>query len=213
MSTAVTKAPKVLLEWTGDGDADRLISNDPNALMIGFCLDQQITVEAAFLGPLKIRSRVGTLDPGKIAAMDLSRLIEAFRTPPAVHRYPASMAKRVQELCRVIADEYAGDASRIWREAQTGKEMMKRFSDLPGFGAMKARTLVAVAGKHYGTQPPGWPEVAPTWPTLGDVRTVDERVEYQTQKRAFKASLRATAGGGNARQKPGAGKTRKAKQT
>ena len=125
--------------------------------------------------------------------MDAGKLEAAFRTPPALHRYPGSMAQRVQALCRVVATEYGGDASRIWRDAKDAKELYKRFAALPGFGAMKARMMVGVVAKQLRVKPKGWQEIAPDWPTLADVHTVKEREAYQAQKRAHKAALREEA--------------------
>jgi uncharacterized HhH-GPD family protein len=181
------------LQWTGDPDADRLVSQDPTALLIGFCLDQQVPIEWAFLGPLRMVERLGTIDPSAIARMDPAKVEAAFRQPPALHRFPGSMAQRVYGLCQVIADEYDGDTTRIWTEAKDARELQRRFAALPGFGAAKARIMVGVVAKHLGVRPEGWEEVAPDWPTLADVSTVAEREAYQTQKRAFKAAMRAEA--------------------
>ena len=125
--------------------------------------------------------------------MDPAAVEAAFRTPPALHRFPGSMGQRVHALCRVIRDEYGGDVTRIWREAADARDLEKRFASLPGFGAAKARMMVGVVAKQLGVRPKGWEQVAPDWPTLADVHTVAEREAYQTQKRAFKASLRAAA--------------------
>ena len=181
------------LEWTGDPDADRLISESPTAMLIGFCLDQQVPIEWAFLGPLRMQERLGTFDATEIAAMDPGKVEAAFVKPPALHRFPASMARRVYGLCQIIADEYGGDPTRIWTEAKDAKELQKRFAALPGFGAAKARVMVGVVAKHLDVHPAGWEAVAPDWPTLADVSTVAEREAYQTQKRAFKAAMRAEA--------------------
>ena len=181
------------IEWTGDREADRLNGEDPTALLIGFCLDQQVPVEWAFMGPLRMRERLGTIDPVQIARMDAGDVERAFRTPPALHRYPGSMAQRVHALCAVIADHYGGDASRIWREAADARDLERRFAALPGFGAAKAKMMVGVVAKQLGVRPAGWEQIAPTWPTLADVHTVAEREAYQTQKRAHKAALRAAA--------------------
>ncbi|MGA7987960.1 MAG: HhH-GPD-type base excision DNA repair protein [Candidatus Dormiibacterota bacterium] len=186
-------ALKPRLEWTGDPEADRLVSEDPTALLIGFCLDQQVPIEWAFLGPLRMRERLGTFDATKIAAMDPARVEAAFVKPPALHRFPASMARRVYGLCQAIADEYGGDPTRIWNDAKDARDLQKRFAALPGFGAAKARVMVGVVAKHLGTRPAGWETVAPDWPTLADVSTVAEREAYQAQKRAFKAAMRAEA--------------------
>jgi uncharacterized HhH-GPD family protein len=189
-ATAATGAPE-RLPWTGDGEADRLIATDPNALLIGFVLDQQVTVQKAFAGPLVIRQRLGTLDPGKLAATDPQRLRDAFATPPAVHRFPAAMADRVRSLCAMIASEYGGDASKLWREAADAKQLAARLGKLPGIGPMKARTILALLTKQYGVRPPGWEEVVPDFPTLGGVTTADELADYQARKRAWKAEMRA----------------------
>ena len=181
------------LQWTGDAEADSLISNDANALLIGFCLDQQFPVERAFLGPKLIRERLGTIEPAKLAAMDPEKVADAFRRPPAVHRYWGSMAQRVQALCAVIAGEYGGDASRIWREAGDARDLQRRFAALPGFGAMKARIMSGVVVKHLGVKLDGWEAVIPDFPTLADVTTTAEREAYQAGKRAHKAALRAAA--------------------
>ena len=181
------------MEWTGDPEADRLVSEDPVALLIGFCLDQQVPVEWAFMGPLRMRERLGTVDPVRIAQMDPSVVEAAFRTPPALHRYPGSMGQRVHALCTVIANDYGGDATRIWREASDARDLERRFAALPGFGAAKARMMVGVVAKQLGFRLDGWEQVAPDWPTLADVHTVAEREAYQTQKRAHKAALRAAA--------------------
>jgi uncharacterized HhH-GPD family protein len=190
------------IQWTGDPDADRLITEDPTALLIGFCLDQQVPVEWAFMGPARLRERVGTIDPARIAAMDPGALERAFRGPPALHRFPGSMAQRVQALCGLIAEVYGGDATRIWRDAKDAKDLQRRFAALPGFGPMKARIMVGVVAKHFGVKPAGWEEVAPAWSTLADVHTVDERVAYQTQKRAHKAAMRAEQGATRPKGKP-----------
>ena len=190
------------MEWTGNHDADRLVSEDPTALLIGFCLDQQVPVEWAFMGPLTMRERLGTIDATRVSQMDPGDVERAFRTPPALHRYPGSMAQRVYALCTVIAAQYGGDASRIWREAKDGRDLEKRFAALPGFGDMKAKIMVGVVAKQLGVRPKGWEAVAPDWPTLADVHTVEEREAYQTQKRAHKAALRAAAAAENGGAKP-----------
>ena len=181
------------LQWTGVPEADRLISTDPNALLIGYCLDQQITVEKAFRGPLDIKERLGTIDPTQIARMDVAKVEAAFRQVPAIHRFPANMAQRVHALCQLIAIKYDGDGSRLWRDASSGKDLVARIEELPGFGKEKARNFAAVVGKHLGVKPPGWKDVIPTHPTLADVTTTDERKAYQTAKRAHKAELRRQA--------------------
>ena len=183
-----TKKP--LLPFTGNDEADRLLETDPNALIFGFVLDQQVPLQKAFSGPFELKKRIGTLDPGKIAAMDPATLEAAFKGPPALHRFPGNMAKRTQEIAAVIARDYDGDAGRIWREAKTGRDLERRLLALPGIGEMKAQTLIAIVGKRLGVKPPGWEDVAPTHPTLADVDSPDTLAEYQAGKRARKAAMR-----------------------
>jgi uncharacterized HhH-GPD family protein len=189
-TASVTAGTPQRLPYSGDDEADRLIAADPNALLIGFVLDQQVTVQKAFAGPLEIRRRLGTLDPAKLASFDPQRMRDAFATPPAVHRFPAAMADRVRALATLIATDYDGDASRIWREASV-EEIKQRLARLPGIGPMKSRTILGLLAKQYGVRPPGWEQAIPDFPTLADVSTPDELVEYQAGKRAWKAQLRA----------------------
>jgi uncharacterized HhH-GPD family protein len=179
------------LPFTGDDEADRYLVSEPLALLIGFALDQQVTVQKAFSGPLVIRERLGHLDAARIAATDPSELEQVFRTPPAIHRFPASMAGKVQALCKAIADEYGNDAARVWNDAADGRDLQRRLLALPGIGEMKARALIAIVGRRLGVKPPGWDEVAPTTPTLGDVETPEDLARYQEGKRAAKAAARA----------------------
>jgi uncharacterized HhH-GPD family protein len=183
-----------LLPFTGNDEADRLLEEDGNALLIGFVLDQQVPVQKAFAGPLELKRRIGTLDPAVIAAMDTQRIEAAFRERPALHRFPANMARRTQELCAAIARDYAGDASRIWREAAAGDDLYQRLLALPGIGEMKAGTLIAIVGRRLRAGPPGWEKVAPRHPTLADVDSPEALAQYQAGKRARKAALRATDG-------------------
>jgi uncharacterized HhH-GPD family protein len=191
--TATT--PPASLPFTGDPDADALLAADPLALLIGFALDQQVTVQKAFAGPMELRNRVGTLDAGAIAAMDPEALQAAFRERPALHRFPGAMATRVQELCAVVARDFGGDAARVWAEARDGADLDARLRALPGIGEMKAKTLVGLLAKRFGVRPPGWEAVAPTYPTLADVDSPEALARYQEQKRAWKASQKATTGG------------------
>jgi uncharacterized HhH-GPD family protein len=182
------------LPFTGDDEADRLLVSEPLALLIGFALDQQVTVQKAFSGPLEIRRRLGHLDAARIATTDPAELDAIFRRPPAIHRFPGNMAGRVRELCRVVAEEYGNDARRVWTEAADGKDLERRLLALPSIGPMKARALIAIVGRRLGVRPPGWDEVAPTTPTLGDVETPEDLARYQEGKRAQKAALRAAKG-------------------
>jgi uncharacterized HhH-GPD family protein len=181
------------LPFTGDDEADRLIASDPVALLIGFVLDQQVTVQKAFAGPLELRKRLGHLDAAKIAAADPEALATAFRERPALHRYPVAMADRVRALCVFLEERYAGDAARIWREAASGQDLKQRLGELPGFGEMKVRTVVTLLARQFGVQPPGIEALLPDYQTLGDVRTAEELASYQAGKRAAKAARRAAA--------------------
>jgi uncharacterized HhH-GPD family protein len=183
------------LPFTGNADADALIARDPLALLIGFALDQQVTVQKAFSGPLELQKRLGSLDASSIATMDPEALDVAFRTPPALHRFPGNMAKRVRDLCAAIADDYDGDASRVWSEAGNARDLHKRLMALPGIGEMKAGTIVALLAKRYGITPAGWEAVIPDHPTLGDVDSAEALAEYQAGKRARKAAARAEGEG------------------
>jgi uncharacterized HhH-GPD family protein len=181
------------LHYTGVDEADELIALDPFALLVGFALDQQVPVPTAFQGPWKLKQRLGTLDPGKVAATDPARLEEVFREKPAIHRFPGNMARRVQDLASVVAEDYGGDASRIWRDAADGADLRRRISGLPGFGEMKVKALGAVLWKRFGV--PAAEELDPDHPTLGDVDSPEALEEYQAKKRAHKAKLRAERSG------------------
>jgi len=186
-------ATHALLPFTGNDEADLLLEQEPLALLIGFELDQQVTLQKAFSGPYELRQRLGgKLDAKKIAAMDPEKLDAIFRERPALHRFPGNMAKRVQDLCVALVRDYGGDAGRVWRDAKSGKDLEARLLALPGIGEMKAKTLIAILGKRLGVRPPGWEEVAPKHPSLGDVDDADSLAEYQAGKRARKAAMRAT---------------------
>jgi uncharacterized HhH-GPD family protein len=186
-----TPTPPDRLYYTGDEAADRLIAHDPLALLIGLQLDQQVTVQKAFSGPLELQRRLGALDAGEIAALDPERLAQAFRERPAIHRFPGAMARRVQELCAAIARDYGSDASRIWTEAKDARDLETRLLALPGFGELKARTMLGILGKRFAVRLAGWDEVAPRHATLGDVDSEASLATYQAGKRAYKATLRA----------------------
>jgi uncharacterized HhH-GPD family protein len=177
------------LHFTGNDEADRLLADDPMALLIGFALDQQVTVPTAFSGPLKIKQRLGTLDAAELAGIDPERLEAAFREKPAVHRFPGTMATRVQELARTVESEYGGDAARIWTEASDSDDLRRRIEGLPGFGEMKVKALGSVLAKRFGVE--AAQGLVPGHPTLGDVDSVEALEQYQAAKRAYKASLRA----------------------
>jgi uncharacterized HhH-GPD family protein len=188
---SATSTGPALLPWTEDDQANRLLAENPNALLIGFALDQQVTVQKAFAGPLVLKQRLGHLDPARIAAMPPEHLEAAFRERPAIHRFPGAMAERVQSLCRDLAENYGSDGSRVWTEAASGQDMAKRIGSLPGFGDMKVRSLVATLIKQFGVKPDGWEQVLPSHPTLGDADTPEALAEYQAVKREHKRQVRA----------------------
>jgi uncharacterized HhH-GPD family protein len=176
------------LYYTNDDEANALLASEPMALLIGLALDQQVSVPTAFLGPLKIKQRIGTLDAGAIAKLDPAKLEAAFRERPAVHRFPGSMATKIAALCAHVEQEYGGDAARIWRESADSDELRGRIKALPGFGDMKVKALGAILAKRFGV------EVAeglvPPHPTLGDVDSPESLDDFQERKRAYKAKLR-----------------------
>ena len=179
------------LYWTGDEEADRLLVAQPLALLIGYVLDQQVTVQKAFSGPLEIRRRLGHLDARRIARTDPEKLRAAFAQRPAVHRFPAAMADRVRALCEMVVRDYGGDAAAIWTQARDGADLAARLGRLPGFGPMKVSGMVAVLTQQLGVRPPGWETVMPNHPTLGLVRSPEDLAEYQARKREHKARMRA----------------------
>ena len=164
------------------------------ALLIGFVLDQQVSVQKAFSGPLELQRRIGTIDAAVIAGMDPGDLEEAFRTRPALHRFPGNMAKRTQALCAALVETYDGSAARVWREAADGPDLEKRLLALPGIGDMKAKALIAILAKRFGLELPGIESVMPSYPTLGDVDSAEALAEYQARKRAYKQQLKAEGG-------------------
>jgi uncharacterized HhH-GPD family protein len=186
--------PTDRLHLTGDDAADRLLVDEPLALLIGFALDQQVTVQKAFSGPHALRVRLGHLDAGRIAAMDPAELDRVFRERPALHRFPGAMAARVGDLCRVIADRYGNDAARIWQEASSGPDLRDRLTALPGFGPMKVGGVLAILHRRLGVSPPRMAEVLPSHPTLGDVDSPEALARYQAGKRAAKAAARGSGG-------------------
>ncbi|MFD1504623.1 Fe-S cluster assembly protein HesB [Georgenia yuyongxinii] len=189
------------LHITGDGAADDLLSTDPLALLIGMLLDQQVAMETAFAGPLKIRERLGGLDARTLAETDPERLTEVFRTPPAVHRYPGSMAGRTQALCAHLLEHYGGDATALWTSGDPdGAEVLRRLKALPGFGDQKARIFLALLGKQCGLTAEGWREAAGAYGEEGSRRSVADIVdagslqEVRENKRAAKAAAKAEKG-------------------
>jgi uncharacterized HhH-GPD family protein len=175
------------LWFTEDEAANHLLADDPFALLVGFALDQQVTVQQAFLGPLRLKERLGTLEPSAVAASDLEPL---FRQKPAIHRFPGSMATRVRELGATVAEEYDGDASRLWTEATDGADLRRRISALPGFGEMKVKALGSVLAKRFGVAVAQ--DLVPAHPTLGDVDSAQALADYQAAKKAHKAEWLAS---------------------
>lgn len=174
------------LWFTDDPAACELLANDAFALLIGFAIDQQVPVQKAFAGPYLLKQRLGTLDPERLAQLDLE---PAFREKPAIHRFPGSMAARVRELAAVVADEYGGDASRIWREATDAADLKRRLEALPGFGPMKVTGLGAVLSLRFGVSVAD--PLRPDHACLGEVDSPQALLDYQSAKRARKAELRA----------------------
>ncbi|KPM53672.1 Fe-S cluster assembly protein HesB [Frankia sp. CcI49] len=180
-------------------EADELLTNDPLALLIGMVLDQQFPLERAFAAPYELTRRLGRpLDVGELAAFDPDALGSVFATPPALHRFPGSMAKRVQAVCQVIVDQYGGDPASIWTTAADGKELFKRVGALPGFGAQKAKIFVALLGKQLDVTPPGWREVSTPYGDDGSFRSVaditgpDTLLKVRDFKKQMKAQTRAS---------------------
>jgi uncharacterized HhH-GPD family protein len=183
------------LHFTADEEANRYLASEPLAVLIGMLLDQQVPMEWAFGAPYVLAQRLGRgLDARKIAAMDPGELEAAFRGPPALHRFPTSMAMRTQALCRALVDEYDGDAVNVWRDAATGAELLKRLKALPGFGDQKARVFVGLLGKRLDVRPQGWEGAAADWPSIADVDSFERVGEIREKKRAMKAKARARAG-------------------
>jgi uncharacterized HhH-GPD family protein len=182
------------LQLSQNPDADKLLSKDPFALLIGMVLDQQIALEWAFQGPLTLKQRLGHLDPAKIAEMDPEALVQVALKPP-IHRYPAAMARRVHELARMIVDEYDGKPTSIWTGAADGADLFKRIKALPGFGDMKARIFVALLGKQLGVTPSGWQKAAGDYATPGSYISVADIVDQPSldKVRAFKQEKKRAA--------------------
>jgi len=170
------------LHFTGEPEADALLAEEPLALLIGFVLDQQVTVQKAFSGPLELRERLGAFDADTLATADLEPV---FRARPAIHRFPGSMAQRVHDLAVEVRDRYDGDAAGVWTEAADAEELRRNISALPGFGEMKVKALGAVLAKRFGVE--AAKGLVPPHPTLGDVDSPQALADYQAAKRAHKA--------------------------
>ncbi len=183
------------LPLTGDPEADRLLEEDALALLIGMLLDQQVPMEKAFRGPYDLKERMGgRLDAAEIASFDGEALAALFKGPPALHRYPGSMAGRTQELCRVLVERYDGDAASVWTSAATGQELLAKLKALPGFGEQKARIFTAVLAKRVGVTPPGWVEVAGPYAQVGHFSVADiDGPEALALVREHKKQMKAAA--------------------
>ena len=178
-----------------DPASDKVLSEDSFALLVGMLLDQQFPMERAFMAPAKVLDRFGTLDPAAIAAADPEKFKGLCSIPPAVHRFPGSMAARIQELARIVSDEYAGDAARIWNEAASGSDLMKRLQALPGFGKQKAQIFTALVAKQLDVRPDGWQKAAGDYSLEGyrsvaDVVDTDSLVKVREYKQARKAAAK-----------------------
>jgi uncharacterized HhH-GPD family protein len=186
------------LTLTGDHEADALLSDNPFALLIGMLLDQQIAMEQAFVGPQRLAERIdGPVEPATVAAIDPDDLEQVFRTKPAIHRYPGSMAKRVHALATYLVEEYGGDAEAVWRDVDTGAELKRRVGALPGYGDQKARIFVALLGKQCGVTPDGWQEAAGDYGleghrSIADVTDPDSLAQVRAWKQAKKAAARSS---------------------
>ena len=184
------------LHLSGDAEADKLLSEDPLALLIGMVLDQQVPLERAFSSPRDLKARLGGhLDASEIAGMDPDRLAAVFSERPALHRFPAANAKRVQDLCRILVDEYDGSASAVWSTAASGEELLKRVRALPGFGEQKARIFVALLAKQLGVRPEGWEAAAGKFGEKGSFLSVADITDSASlgKVRAYKQQMKAAA--------------------
>ncbi len=176
------------LHFTDSDEANALIASDPMALLVGFVLDQQVSVQKAFAGPLALRERLGAIDAATLASADLEQV---FRIRPAIHRFPAAMARRVHDLAVHVSERYDSDAARVWTEAADADALRANLAALPGFGEMKIKVLGAVLAKHFGVAAAN--DLVPSHPTLGDVDSAEALADYQASKRAHKAEAKARA--------------------
>jgi uncharacterized HhH-GPD family protein len=189
----------VAVPVTGDPEADRLLTDEPLALMIGMLLDQQVPMEWAFSAPLKLKERLGgRLDAAEIAALDPAALLAVFKGPPALHRFPGSMAMRTQALCQHLVDDYGGDAAAVWVGVADGRELVRRVRALPGFGGEKSKIFTALLAKRFGVRPPGWEEAAAPFSdgeprSVADVDSAETLVKVRAWKKMMKAQGRSKA--------------------
>ena len=187
------------LYLAGDAEADALLASDPLALLIAMVLDQQIPMERAFGAPAELRRRIGGLDAAAIADMDPSELADAFSKKPALHRFPGSMAARVQQACDVVANQYGGNAARIWEDASSGADLLTRVASLPGFGEQKARIFIGLLGKQFGARPTGWRKAcspfgdAGTYYSVADITDAASLAKVRAHKQEMKAAAKAAS--------------------
>jgi uncharacterized HhH-GPD family protein len=185
-----------VIHVTGDDAVDQLLSDDPLALLIAMVLDQQVPLERAFRSPFDLRERLGgRLDVAELASMDPEALAAVFSEKPALHRFPKSMAGRVQEVCTVIVDSYGGDAAAVWTSAADGKTLLANVKALSGFGEQKARIFIALLGKQLGVRPPGWEKVASPYGDTGSFKSVADidSPEALAKVRQYKQKMKAKA--------------------
>ena len=184
---------------TGDAAADQLLTDDPLALMIGMLLDQQVPMEWAFAGPLRLRERLGgRLDAAELAAYDPDKLDALFRGPPALHRFPGSMAKRTQALCQHLVEQYDGRAAAVWEGTASGAELVRRVRALPGYGGEKAKIFSAMLAKRFGVRPPGWEQATAPFSddqprSVADIDSAESLAKVRAWKKAMKAAGRSKA--------------------
>ena len=177
------------LHYTDRADANQLIAGEPAALLVGIVLYQQVPTEKAFVGPLLLKERMGgSLDPSEIATMDPEELEEIFRQKPALHRFPASMAKKVQAVCAYVVDHHDGVVAGLWNGADTAHEVVQRIQAMPGFGEYKARVYFGVLAQRFGIRPDGWESLVPDWPSIADIVVPEDLVELKLRKKAWKES-------------------------
>ena len=185
-------AKPTALHFTPDTEANKLLAKEPLAVLIGMLLDQQVTMEKAFSGPLELKKRLGgTLDAATIAAMDQDEFVSLCCTFPAIHRFPGSMGKRTHAMCCYLVEHHGGKADKVWKGVKTGDELLRRLKALPGYGDDKARIFVGILGKRLGVQPEGWETVAADWASIADVDSFERVTEIREAKRAMKAAKRS----------------------
>ena len=177
------------LHYTDEPEANALLATDPFALLVGLTIYQQVPTQKAFMGPYVLADRLGgTIDAATIATMDPDELEAVFRGPPAIHRFPANMAKRVQAVAGHVVEVYGGDAAGVWSDVDTADELMKRLTAIPGFGDYKARLTVGVLAENFDVRPDGYEDLMPDWPSVVDVKSPEDLAALSDRKKAWKQS-------------------------